>query len=280
MKDVFKWWMVSTILLISCNTNTSKQGNLTQSDSAISNKSVDSLVIQDDGLPIFYNMYLSVEMSSLFKSIGASYDPKLLSSPDKISNYNVSTDKAIILGVYAVDLSYAKYFEQFDPAGKYLNAMHQLSTDLGIPDDNFQLSLKRIESNLSLKDSLIKIANELYRATETHLKETDRASAAALIVAGGWTEAMFIATSIATKHGKNIELIERIAEQKYSLDNLIELLEKYSKDISVKDLLAKFLDLRASFTKLEVDKNNLDITYKQLNEVSLKIVSLRKSMVR
>ncbi len=74
------------------------------------------------GLPIFYNMYLSVEMSSLFQSSGAVFKQELLNSPDKMSNYVTSSKKALNLGVYAVDLSYAKVSEQLETAGRYFNA--------------------------------------------------------------------------------------------------------------------------------------------------------------
>jgi hypothetical protein len=267
------------LLISSCATNSSKQNQVASADSALKNMSADSIVIKDGAIPIFYNMYLSVEMSSLFHTIGATYNASILNSPDKTDVYNVSTDKALNLGVYAVDLSYAKYFDQFDQAGKYLKAMHKLSTELGIPDDKFMLSLKRIDNNLDNKDSLVKIANELYSATETYLKENERESAAAFIVAGGWTEALYIATNIVTKQQKDIEFIERIADQKRSLDNLITLLSKYEKQLAVKVFLTKLFDLKSSFAKFNIDKNNLDETYKTLDEISFKIKSLRKNIV-
>ena len=73
--------------------------------------------------------------------------------------------------------------------------------------------------------------------------------------------------------------MERIAEQKQSLDNLISLLGKYEKEIPVKEFLSKLFDLKSSFAKLEVNKNNLDATYKELNEISYKISILRKNIV-
>src|SRR3972149_7536267 len=48
-----------------------------------------------EGLPIFYNMYLSVELSSLFQSSGAVFKQELLNSPDKVSNYITSSKKAL-----------------------------------------------------------------------------------------------------------------------------------------------------------------------------------------
>lgn len=279
MKAIVTLLFVGMVTFISCKTNSSKQNQVSHSDSISNVILSDTTAVLDGAIPIFYNMYLSVEMSSLFKTIGATYNPKILNSPDHAGMYTISTDKALNLGVYAVDLSYAKYFDQFDPAGKYLNAMHKLSTDLGIPDDKFMLSKKRIENDITNKDSLVRIANELYSVTEQYLKENERESAAAFIVAGGWTEAMYIATNLVTKNEKDIELIERIAEQKQSLENLIALLKKYEKEIAVKEFLSKLFDLRTSFAKLEVNKNNMSATYKELNEISFKIASLRKDII-
>jgi hypothetical protein len=267
------------ILVSSCAPNAKKAdagNNQTTSDSLVKN---DTTIDKDGGIPIFYNMYLSVEMSSLFQNIGVTFNQKNLNSPDKIEIYNLSTDKAMNLGVYAVDLSYAKYFEQFELAGKYLQAMHKLCNDLGIPDEKFYLSIKRIETNLANKDSLIKIANELYNNAENFLKKNERESAAAMIILGGWTEALFIATKLLTKNPKDLDLVERIAEQKHSLNDLIDLLKKYEKEKLVKIYLDKLYNLKLSFAKLQVDSKNLNLTFVQLDEISAKISNLRNEIV-
>lgn len=248
-------------------------------DSATVNAISDTLAIVDGSIPIFYNMYLSVEMSSLFQAIGASYNEKLINSPDRVNAYETSTDKALNLGVYAVDLAYAKYFEQFEQAGRYLKNMNKLSTELGIPNDQFLVSLKRIETNLTNKDSLIVIANQMYKNTEQNLKANDRASAASLIIAGGWTESMYIAVNLANMQNSDLQLIERIIEQKTSIDNLLSLLEEYKDEQIIKDLIVKFTDVRASLKKLSLNEKDLGAAYKQLDELKIKLSSLRKSMV-
>ena len=271
--------IVICIVFFACNPN---PNNISFESDTISKhqKSPDSIAIgEDGGIPIFYNMYLSVEMSSLFQSIGATYNDQILNSPERIQSYETSSDKALNLGVYAVDLSYAKYFDQFAQAGKYLTNMHKLATELGIPDDQFVTSVKRIENNLSNKDSLVKIANELYQSTESYLKENERESAAALIIAGGWIEALHIATSMVNKQKHDVELIERISEQKFSLENLISLLKPYDNELIISDLLTKLNDVRSSFAPFKLDEKNMKDTYKQLDELTLKIESLRKEII-
>jgi len=206
------------------------------------------------GLPIFYNMYLSVEMSTLFESIGAVFNPDLLNSTSKIPEYITSSKKALNIGVYAVDLSYARIFEQIEFAGRYFSAMQKLSEELGIPGDYFLNTAERFDRNINDKDSLIIIANEVYVTTDDYLKENERYSAAAQIILGGWTEALYIAMHIA-KESKDIEVFERVSEQKYSLDNLIEMLKNYSDDDVIDHYLTKLEELRTPFDLLDKEVN-------------------------
>ena len=265
--------------VIMCTSRSNKDTE-NQNDSVIAdNKISDSTMIENGSIPIFYNMYLSVEMSSSFQSIEATYNVKLINSPANVNSYETSTDKALNLGVYAVDLSYAKYFDQFEQAGKYLKNMNKLSTELGIPNDKFLKSVKRIETNLTNKDSLVFIANELYKSTEDYLKANDKESAAALIIAGGWTEALYIATQLVNVHKSDNELIERIAEQKHSVEDLLSLLNKYNKELVIKELIVKLTDIHGSLKQINLDEKDRAFTYKQLDAVKLKISSFRKEMI-
>jgi hypothetical protein len=216
------------------------------------------------GLPIFYNMYLSVEMSTLFESIGAVFNSDLLNPTIKIPEYITSSKKALNLGIYAVDLSYARIFEQLEFTSKYFHAMQRLSEELGIPSDYFLTTAKRFDRNINNKDSLIEIANEVYVATDNYLKENERYNAAAQIILGGWTEALYIAMDMA-KVSNNIEVLERIAEQKYSLENLIEMLNAHSDDEVITHYLVKLEKLQKIFDSYEANVNS-SINDKSLDE--------------
>jgi hypothetical protein len=251
---------------------------------------VHSIDTMGEGLPIFYNMYLSVEMSTLFQSSGAVFKQELLNSSDKMSDYVTSSKKALNLGVYAVDLSYAKVFEQYEVAAKYFNAMQRMAEELGIPSDFFENTAKRFDRNINDKDSLIKIANEVYMATDNYLRENERYSASAQIILGGWVEAIQIAVEVAS-HTKDIGVIERLAEQKVSLANVISMLSDYSEDVTINQNLQKLKQLQPLFDSFVVETNlNFNATTPEgkkllegyqlkINEIGKQVKSIRKEIV-
>ena len=204
------------------------------------------------GIPIFYNMYLSVELSSLFETAGAVFAKDILNPADRINSYITSYKKAMNLGVYAVDLSYTRVFEQYEIAGKYFSAMQSLSEQLGIPTNYFEETAQRFEKNLTNKDSLIAIANEVYYETEQYLKDNERFATASVIIAGGWIEAIYIGTYVAIE-SRNAEIIDRLVDQKYSLNNLLIMLSNYNDNEAVKEYIDMFEDLRKVFLAIDID---------------------------
>jgi hypothetical protein len=290
--NAFLIMIISISLLFACKQG-GKSGHTEGSDS-ISLGEIKPLVHAYDtlgkGLPIFYNMYLSVEMTSLFRASGAVYKQELLNSPDKISDYVTSSKKALNLGVFAVDLSYAKVFEQYETAAKFFNAMQKMAEELGIPAVFFENTTKRFERNINNKDSLIYIANEVYMATDKYLRENERYSAAGQIILGGWVEAIQIAVDIAATT-KDIDVIERLAEQRVSLGNVINMLNDYSDDVAIKQNLQKLKQLQPAFDAFVVKsdaklnpaapegKKVIQEYLLKVNEIGRQIKALRKEIV-
>lgn len=247
--------LLITTLFVSCKGGGS--GNSEGTDS-ISLGDVKPLVHTYDtlgeGLPIFYNMYLSVELSTLFQASGAVFKNELLNPTEKMTDYVTSSKKALNLGVYAVDLTFAKAFEQFETAAKYFNAMEKMAEELGIPADYFESSAQRFDRNINQPDSLMVIANEVYMSTDAYLRENERFAAAGQIILGGWVEAIYIAIDVANTT-RDIDVIERLAEQKSSLTNVITMLNDYSDDVIIKDNLKKLNQLKPVFDSFVVQLN-------------------------
>jgi hypothetical protein len=88
---------------------------------------------------------------------------------------------------------------------------------------------------------------------DAYLKENERDNISALMIAGGWVEGLYIATQV-TLTNDNPALRQRIAEQRYSLDDLVSLIDTYGSDdetlLAVRDDLAS---LQALFNDIPAE---------------------------
>ena len=101
------------------------------------------------------------------------------------------------------------------------------------------------------KDSLLYIMSNTYRDVDIYLKESQRQREGALVLAGGWIEAMYILTQLAVET-KNDELKQHVGESKQPLDNLIKILSPYySYNLEIKELLDALMELTNDFEKIE-----------------------------
>ncbi len=234
-------------LLFSCKSDTGRE----QIGKAIQ-ITEDEMTDDSGAKSIFYNMYLPVEMASVFEQVGAVYRPGILNPPNNADRYSGSYKMAMNLGVYGVDLSYTKMFGEAQKSIEYIAAINDISRHLGIPGDLLTSALDNLEDNIANQDSVSANANRIYKKADKYLRESDREYAAAMIVLGGWVEAMYIAGNIFNRDPDNPEIMERIALQKYSLNNLISLLSNHQSEISVSKYILMLKILKDEFDKFEI----------------------------
>jgi hypothetical protein len=247
--------------------NGCKAGN---SDSKQNTES-DTATIADEGVrkakSIFYHMYLPNEMYKIFEKAGAVYDVKTLNPVENVNLYETSAKAALNLGVYGVDLSYNKMFGQNQKTLLYFTVIHKLSQQLGIPDNQFAVALKRMEKHVTNRDSLTKYATDIYVSTNKYLNDNERRATSALVITGGWVEAVYIAAKISDENGDNNEIIERIAFQKYSLRNLISLLSNHQSDPTVARYLLMLKSLNRCFERFEIYYDQEDLSIDTINKL-------------
>ncbi|MBL7112042.1 MAG: hypothetical protein ISS19_08890 [Bacteroidales bacterium] len=247
---------------------------------------------------IFYHMLLPVEMAHLFDQVGANYYPDILNPSDNLSRYDTPVKVALNLGVYGADLSYVKMFQRKDHSVKYLSAIHSMSAELEIPGQYYDDLLDNLEEYVSNKDSLAKISVTLFKTVDEYLRSTGNGSAAALIMMGGWVESLYISTQIYYNDQQNIKLLEKIAEQKYSLNSLISLMSNYHSEQEITEYLLMLKNLRRSYDKFEIyykvedvdvdtinkkisaSKYYINASPEQILEISDKLAALRERIIR
>lgn len=200
---------------------------------------------------IFYTIPAPMEMAALIQSSGADFDKDLLNDVDKVESYMTQKAQAINLGMYGADLSYTTMFERSKESLFYLSAVKQLADELGAANIINDDLINRVEMNKEVKDSLMNIVSDTFWSLNAKFKEDGMEDISALVIAGGWMEALHLAISHADG---NAELRERIAEQKYSLADLIKLIGTYENQENLADVKADLESLQAIFAEVEINK--------------------------
>ena len=240
-----------------------------------------------------------VETSLLIKKAGAGYNAALLNPTTNASKYNTDKQKALNLGVYGADLSYASIFEQDQTIMLYMNVSKKLAIGLDLLAAIDQSIIDRLEANHDNRDSVIRIISETFLNSNSTLQDDKRPETAALILAGGWIEGLYLATSLADKIDKKA-LIERIVEQKLSFGELIQLLESYSQNKDIAEVLEALAPVKKAFDVIEIKRSGkvevitnleskrtelksvqqINITQKQYDNLKSTVAVLRNSIIQ
>ncbi|MBN2756621.1 MAG: hypothetical protein JXR51_05530 [Bacteroidales bacterium] len=234
---------ISSLLLVNCNNDENGTDESEQIDSSL--RENPTLVKVNNRL---FSVPSPFQVSVLVKNNKIPYNKKLLNPISNQTNYSTNFKQALNLGVYGADLSYLNIYEQLPDAAAYFAVVKVLSKELGIISTLDQKTIKRIEDNNNNKDSLLLILSNIYRDADAYLFNNDRNEIGLLILSGGWIESLYVMTKILDKYN-NQDIINRIGEQKYPLDNLIELLRPYYGNISDEfdGFLEELVDLATIF---------------------------------
>lgn len=189
-----------------------------------------------------------VQTAILIQKLGLPFNKGLLFDPKKVNTFNTDAARAMILGVYGADLGYVSMYNQTQEALTYLGSIKQLADKLGISSAFDEKTFKRFENNLSNKDSLVVLVGVAYRASDEYLKNNKRLNMSSLILLGGWLESMNIAIE-SFKVKSNEDIKRRIAEQKLTINNLLQLITLNAPDQT--DLIASLKDLVMLYEKIE-----------------------------
>ena len=221
-----------------------------------------------------YPLPTSFDVTKLLVEAGASYILNLCNPVDNVDRYISLKSKALNLGVYGADLSYAATYNQTQETMHYLNVSSDLIDELEINGSFNDDMVNRIENNLDNVDSLIIIISDSFYNTYKYLVSNEQDDMSLLVMAGSWIEAMYITTQISIISKDNSEIIDIIIAQNTSLEKLMEVLDP----IRVIDTGA---DIHEGLSGLqEIFKSaGSEFTTKQLEELIKKTEELRNMII-
>ncbi len=245
--------LVVASLLSSCN-GPNKDSEMTAADSAAlkANKA--------KAQKVFFAIPSPLEMANMIKATGATFNKSILNPVSNASRYTNTLSQALNLGIYSTDLSYCSNFDQNQDAMQYMATSKKLADALGVTGALSEALIERLEKNVNNKDSLMELISESYEATDSYLKENDRASTAAIIVAGGWIEGLYVSCMIAKQAPNNKAILNRIADQKLILGDLIQLIESYKNDNTLSSVAGDMKTLKEIFDNVSISTTSGETT--------------------
>jgi DNA-directed RNA polymerase subunit F len=207
---------------------------------------------------MFFSIPAPIEIADMIKDAGFSFDKSMLNSVEKVAKYVDEENRAINLGIYAADLSYSTVFEQKQESVNYLAASKTLASALGIDGAMDEKFMERVQKNQNNKDSLLSYVTLSYQNVNAYLKEGKRTDVSALIVSGAWIESLYLSTQYAGKKGEKA-MKQRVAEQTYSLDQLVSYLNLFATSDRVKNMKDDLTRLQSIYKEVIVVKGETSV---------------------
>lgn len=273
---------VLAVVVGACQNNRSKQTlSSVESSLAVSVDTVSQTIKFGNTL---FSLPSPYQLTMMVKNADVKFNESLMNPVGNNSKYTSQFRKCVNLGVYGADLAYLNIYEQMPLVMNVFSVAKVLANDLDLLATFNSELVSRVEKNIDNNDSLLYIMTNTYRDIDIYLKESHRQKEGALILAGGWVEAMYILTQLAVDT-KNQELIQHVGESKQPLDNLVKILTPYySGNQEIKELLDALKDLTNDFEGVEqsytykvpeVDVENKVTVIKSVSKVVVKDADLQ-----
>lgn len=263
-------FIILPIVVWSCGSNSADQDSKAFLDSLEKAQAtpVESAMSADVVNDIIKSVPSPLEMTALIKESGAEFSTSILNNTDNKDKYSSQFKKALNLGAYGADLGYINIYEKTSKAFSYLTAVKSLADELKVGQFFDFNTIKRLAENNTNLDSVIYISTAGFEDMNNYLSSKGRSNISLLILVGGWSEALYIATEVVkNSNSGSQELIDRIGEQKIVLDDLSLIISAFENDPIIKTLDADLADLKAAYEEVTITYEYAEPEMKEVNGV-------------
>ncbi len=246
------------MILTGCNLGTKSEGESSGDFEASGTLDPETQEQLNTAKRIFYSLPSPLETAMLIKNAGAEYNEELMNPTSNTSKYITSKSKALNLGIYSTDLSYASLFDQSQATLDYIGAAKEMADGLNILDAIDEETVTLLEEQINNRDAIIDIISETLMNSSSFLKENDLEGTASVVLVGGWVEGLYIATNLVDENElQDNKLVERIVDQKLSLDIIVNLLESSPEDQAAMEVLEDVKALKTIFDKITINQGEV-----------------------
>jgi hypothetical protein len=221
-----------------------------------------------------YPLPTSAKVIQMLRELEVGYIIGLSNPPGNTKKYYNSTKRAINLGVYGADLSYATLYNMNQDVIDYLEAIRSLTNELNMSKIYNEDLYTKIKANFDNRDELVKILTGAFNDTYGNLSENDQQPLALLVVGGAWVEGMFLTTNVSEAAYQVAGISKVLLEQKKSFELYLDITKPYLSEPSVGDFIKLCDPVKTVYAGLGTsltEQNIKDIT-KVIQDLRAKIV--------
>jgi len=268
---IFSLFLIIAVLFSSCRMRRTDQENAQQNAERL-----DKERVEQDVREFVYPLPTSFELTEMLNRIGAAYILTLSNPVSNVELYLTEKERALNLGVYSTNLSYASTYNQRQATLDYMNVSKRLIDELNLSGAIRPDIIEQIEANQDNKDALVELISGTFYDTYEHLNQSGRGAVSMLVLAGSWVEGLYIATHISENTFDNKEMVRIVMEQKSSLNKLKALMQLYSENDAIAQVMQMLAPVHATFNSIEDGA----ITERQMKLITSQINTLRTEIIQ
>jgi len=270
LRSISSLLFISIFMLSACNMKRKSAGESDQNSEPL-----EKARVEQDVREFVYPLPTTFEVTKMLNRIEAAYILTLSNPVDNVERYLTEKSKALNLGVYSADLSYASTYNQKQATIDYMNVSKKLIDALNISGAISPNIVEEIEAKQNNKDALINLITNTFYDTYEYLNKADRGSVSMLVLAGSWVEGLHIVTNITEDTFKNKEMVKIVMDQKSSLNTLVNLMGVMKDNPAVAEVLADLKPVHDIYNS--VDSGS--ITESQMQEIINEVNIVRAKIV-
>lgn len=257
----------------------------------------DTLSETKEEIKRYYQIPSPDEMFAFIRQSGMLYKKELLLESDLSDKIVNPLHQTLAFGIYTADLAYTAAFEEYQTTIKYFATVRKMADKIGVASAFDEALVSRIQNNLNNADSLVHITNDSYFTVVEYLEQNERGNLLALMALGGWLESVYIVSSSVDLQKTDNPVVQRLIDQKETLGNIMEYMQKYADDEKIKAALEMVTPLKEKFDAFESGAGEVKVEKKegklvigassdtrqadpqQLKDLKESILAIRKTIV-
>jgi hypothetical protein len=222
-----------------------------------------------------YQMPSSAAIIKMLTDLEVGYIFGISNPVENIRKYLSSTSRAINMGVFGADLSYATLYNIQQEVINYLDAIRSLANELNMSKVYDETLYEKIKQNFDNKDQLVSILTTSFNDTYNYLSENDQQVLALLVVGGAWVEGMFLTTHVSEAAYQVAGISKNLLEQKKSFELYLEITSPYDKDPIITDFVKKLEPVKTVYAGL-----GTSLTEQNIKDITKAIETVRSQIVQ